>query len=105
MRDLYYDRLGRPMTSEQWVKAFEEDFEVNRRVAWTDVSEDIKVSTVWLGLNHQYGDGPPLIFETLVIGGSLDGEILRYSNEVQAVEGHQRMVEVVTATLAKPEEE
>jgi hypothetical protein len=96
---MYYDRQGRPMTQEQWIKDFE-DFEV-KRVTWTEVSEDIKVSTVWLGLDHSYGDGPPLIFETLVLGGSLDGDMLRYSTESQAVEGHQKMVDLVTAVLAK----
>jgi hypothetical protein len=25
-----------------------------------------RLSTVWLGLDHQYGDGPPLIFETML---------------------------------------
>lgn len=25
-----------------------------------------RISTVWLGLDYQYGNGPPLIFETMV---------------------------------------
>ena len=27
------------------------------------------ISTVFLGLDHNLGDGPPLLFETLVFGG------------------------------------
>ena len=51
------------------------------------------VSTVWLGLNHQYGDGPPLIFETMVFGGDGDSrECERYSTEAEALAGHKAMV-------------
>jgi hypothetical protein len=25
------------------------------------------VSTIWLGINHRFGDGAPLIFETMVL--------------------------------------
>ena len=35
------------------------------RVASTGIG-DVRVSTVFLGLDHQYGDGPPLLFETMV---------------------------------------
>jgi hypothetical protein len=41
-----------------------------------DVIEDgnIGISTVFLGLDHRhFGDGPPLLFETMVFGGSRDG--------------------------------
>ena len=45
--------------------------EENRRVAWTE-NGDVHVSTVFLGLNHQFGDGPPLLFETMIFGGEHD---------------------------------
>lgn len=37
----------------------------NRRVA-VDQTRFFEVSTVFLGLNHQWGKGPPLLFETMV---------------------------------------
>ena len=54
------------------------------------------VSTIWLGSNHQYGEGPPLIFETMVFPsdkdfGDLDCE--RYSTLEEAHKGHKQMVE------------
>jgi hypothetical protein len=58
------------------------------------------VSTVWLGLDHRFGDGLPLIFETMVFPakdgavtswGELDSN--RYSTEEEAVAGHNAMVE------------
>ncbi len=38
------------------------------------------ISTLWLGINHNYGDGPPLIFETMVFGGEHDEEMMRYAS-------------------------
>ena len=40
----------------------------NRRVAH-DVKDGISVSTVFLSLDYQWGEGPPLIFETMIFGG------------------------------------
>lgn len=43
---------------------------------------DVKVSTVFLGLDHNYSPtGPPLIFETMVFGGKMDQEEWRYSTK------------------------
>lgn len=33
---------------------------------------DIRVSTLFLGLDHSFGDGPPLLFETMIFGGEHD---------------------------------
>jgi len=54
------------------------------------------VSTVWLGLDHCFGDGPPVIFETMVFTTkeSLDDlDCKRYSTEAEALAGHAKMVE------------
>ena len=100
----YYDRKGNPMTSTQWANSFTE--KRDKRVA-KDTVNGHDISTVWLGLNHQWGDGPPLIFETMVFGGPLDQETRRYSTEEEALEGHAAMVERVkkadTAWLAGEE--
>lgn len=59
------------------------------------------VSTVWLGRDHRFGgDGPPIIFETLVFGGPLDGEMDRYCTEAEATAGHRAMVDRLTRTTA-----
>lgn len=47
------------------------------------------VSTVYLGLNHRWGDGPPLIFETMTFP---DEEQWRYSTEAEAKENHAFLV-------------
>lgn len=58
---------------------------------------DVRISTVFLGLDHSWGDGPPLIFETMVFGGPLDQEQDRYTTWEQAEAGHKLMVERVKA--------
>lgn len=54
------------------------------------------VSTVFLGLDHAFGQGSPLIFETMVFGGPLDGRQDRYSTYEQAEAGHAAMVALLT---------
>ena len=68
-----------------------------RRVATTEVGE-VRVSTVFLGLDHSFGEGPPLLFETMVFGGPLDEEMDRYTTWEQAEAGHAAMVERVKAS-------
>lgn len=71
-----------------------EQFEIisSRRVAETRVC-GVWVSTVFLGNNHQFGDGPPLIFETMIFGGPDDQDYQeRYSTWDEALAGHERAV-------------
>lgn len=90
----YYDRAGNPTSVDDWFKSGD------NRVALDEDVAGYLVSTVHLGIDHQYGDGPPLIFETMVFGKSEaatelldpDGEMWRYSTEAQAVDGHKAVV-------------
>lgn len=69
-----------------------------RRVGWTEIGWGRIVSTVFLGINHNFGSGPPLLFETAVFTPKTDlndgtWDILqRYSTWPDAVEGHERAV-------------
>ncbi len=99
-RPMYYKRDGTPykgMPSDpQGTYAWGKDFENQelKRVAETTLFDGKWISTVWLGLDHQFGDGAPLIFETMVFekegGDELDME--RYSTEAEAIAGHERMI-------------
>ena len=69
----------------------------DRHVAQTDVGPS-HVSTVFLGIDHNFGDdGPPVLFETLVFDGPLAGEMTRYCTWADAAAGHTEMVARVTA--------
>ncbi len=79
--------------SGTWANQFDTD---NRRVALTQDGE-ISVSTVFLGVDHNYcAGGPPLLFETMVFGGVLDGEQEGCTTWEQAEEQHREMVRRVT---------
>lgn len=78
-------------TLDEWAKFFEN--REARRVARTELPGHV-VSTVFLGLDHQFGDGPPLLFETMVFPEDSSGEVDmdRYSTWEEAEKGHRRMV-------------
>jgi hypothetical protein len=50
---------------------------------------------VFLGLDHNFGQGPPVLWETLVFGTSMDGEMRRYTSREAAVAGHADMLDAV----------
>ena len=91
----WYDREGRPMVDGMRdIEARLRDLNY-KRVASTDLRDGKWVSTVWLGLNHNYGEGPPLIFETMVFRNHddlTDLDCERYSTEAEAVAGHAAVV-------------
>lgn len=67
-----------------------------------DPAQRIFVSTMFLGLDMSFhGSGPPILWETMVFGGLLDGEQARYTSREAALLGHQSMCERVMATLEK----
>ena len=77
------------------LRVFGQWFETaDRRVALETIGE-AQVSTVFLGFDHSYGEGPPLLFETMVFGGPLDGEQDRCSTWDEAEAMHTVMVERV----------
>lgn len=76
-----------------WARWFESN-RANRVVNKTKFG-DTEVSTVFLGLDHRYGDGPPQIFETLVFGGPMDGDMERCSTYEEAEAMHAAMCERV----------
>lgn len=53
---------------------------------------EIEISTVFLGLDHGYGVGDPLLFETLVFGGPRHMSGDRYSTWEEAEAGHAAFV-------------
>lgn len=89
----YYNKEGKEIDQVEWVKLFG-NFE------YTVIKQEILpngkwVSTVWLGLNHNFGEGKPLIFETMVFpkkGNYRDLDQARHSTLKEAKKGHKEMV-------------
>lgn len=79
----------------EWSTWYEKSGE-NRVIARTSRGEDdtwIHISTVFLGLDHSWGEGPPLLFETLVSNPMGEEDMLRYVTLEEAVAGHGRCIE------------
>lgn len=65
----------------------------NRHVAWTQITSETQVSTVFIGVDHRHwGKGPPLLFETMIFGGPLDEYQRRYTSYDDAQTGHKAAV-------------
>lgn len=74
----------------------------DRRVAYTKTWTH-RVSTVFLGLNHNFEEqGEPLLFESMVfpMGSWEEQEMARYSTWDEAITGHRAMVRLLFYTLA-----
>ena len=64
-----------------------------RRIDKTMIG-DIKISTVFLGIDHGY-DGRVELFETMIFGGNHDQYCDRYATWTQSKKGHKRAVLLV----------
>jgi hypothetical protein len=95
---------GRYVLDSEWKPVLEPDlfkwaewFETTDRMVKVEKVGDCEVSTVFLGLDHAFGDGPAVLRETMVFGGALDQEQERCSGlRADAEAMHKRMVERVT---------
>lgn len=97
----YYDRQGEAITYEEWRDLWRD--RPYRRVAEDTLILEgfsVYVSTVWLGLDHGWGDSSrPIIFETMTFpdgdAGPLDDWCQRYCTEEEAEAGHKRVVDAL----------
>ena len=80
-----------PVSFLRWAVWFEELDELCI-VAKTRIGT-ATVLTVFVGLDCGSDSGPPMIFETMVTNGSMDGECTKYSSWEQAERGHQMTIE------------
>lgn len=89
----FYDRDGKPLTLLEWAHKYED--REYRQVA-EDNNGEVRVSTIWLGVDHNWSEGRPLYYETMIFGGPLDQTQWRWHTEKEAVAGH---VEICSGAL------
>jgi hypothetical protein len=87
------DRKAVECNLMDWAKWLE--MAKSKRVVRQDTIDGVLISTVFLGLDHQWGEGPPLIFETMIFNGEHDGRQERSSTWDEAEEMHKQAVRVV----------
>ena len=93
MNHSYYILKGQTPTLARDVLHWAEWFETaNRIVKQTVFANGTRVSTVFLGIDHSFSNGPPLLFETMVFGGPYHGEEDRYTTWDEAEAGHAAIV-------------
>lgn len=100
-RNLYWDINTQPVPPEEFYKLMERKLTPGddyARVGSTRYG-DTWVSTVWLGVNHNWYPGsPPLIFETMVFTGDMEPQdewTQRYTYLAQARAGHAEICSIV----------
>lgn len=75
----------------KWAQWFEEN-NSKRIVALTELPEDVRVSTVFLGVDHSFVKGEVHLFETMIFNGPLDETRCRYATREAALKGHDYYV-------------
>ncbi len=73
---------------------------IREHIAWLDKNPERKavkqndigniyVSTVFIGLDHGWKTGIPVLWETMIFGGKYDGYQKRYTSHEDALIGHE----------------
>ena len=97
----YYklDENGNPVPCKdvlEWAAWFAE---ADRTVARTELSSGCVVSTVFLGIDHNFRDGDPVLWETMMFGGNYDLACDRYRAKDDALVGHELWVLVAKGEM------
>jgi hypothetical protein len=71
----------------KWAQWFENSGGT-RIIERTSIGEIMQVSTVFLGIDHQWLKGPPLLFETMIFGLKSGEYQERHSTLAEAIQGH-----------------
>lgn len=84
---------GQPVTADhltwgRWMTEHPEDKIIRK----TQI-DDMVISTVFLGLDHNFSpkeeETEPILFKTMIFGGEHDGEQWRFATHAEAVEFHE----------------
>ena len=89
MSDCYIEVDGVPVVAPDlttWARSLK-----SNQMVGLDTIDDQVVSTIFLTVDHSFGVGPPLLYETMIFGGEHDLFCARYSTRDEAAAGHQRV--------------
>jgi len=102
MSENYLLEGHKPVPCEDLIKWAKEFHKLDRRVDHTEVLVEevegvkwVKISTVFLGIDHSFEKGPPLLFETMIFGGKYGDYEERCSTWDEAVAQHAVAVALV----------
>jgi hypothetical protein len=94
----YYHRDGTPIQTGDgtadtliWAELFEDS--KGRTIGNVTTLYGERLSTVWLGMDHGWGGGPPLIFETMLFAPKAPGEKVKQDLTEMLDELHGKQVD------------
>lgn len=84
-----------PVTIEEAIKLYEHP--ELKQTAYDEI-DGVRISTVFLGMDHSWSNKPghePVLWETMIFGGEYDQYQERYTSHHDALEGHQKALQLV----------
>lgn len=95
----FVDRNGDSITMEEFMeKMADNEYRFVEVTMIEKGSEMCRVSTVWLGVDHDFDDGVAQLFETMIFGGSHAGFERRYATELEALSGHAETLKMIATS-------
>lgn len=95
----WMDKQGNEIDAETWGRLHEDESYMRIGSDFL-LGNSIWISTVWLGINHNFSrQGPPILFETMIFAKhdmACDLWCQRYSTEDEAKEGHTFTIQVMS---------
>ena len=74
----------------------------DRFIEQTDLEGDVRVSTVFLGIDHNFHEtGRPILFETMIFGGEHDQYQTRCATYTEAKKMHTKALWIVRGADVK----
>ena len=80
----------------EWMRWLKKKGDDESRVALDNI-DDVRISTVFLGIDHSFGRGEPLFFETMIFGGEHDQYQERCATWEQAEEMHKTALKLINS--------
>ncbi len=90
MRHYILDAAGEPVPTDWLTWARWRDANDDARGVAVTQRDAVLVSTVFLGMDHGWGAGPPVLWETMIFGGDHHDYQERYTSRADALAGHRR---------------
>lgn len=85
------DKTYTPCDLYTWAKQFES---IDRHLTDDEIN-GVRISTVWLGNDHNHFGGKPHLFETMVFKNDDSIYCQRYTTWQEAEEGHKKAIQWV----------
>jgi hypothetical protein len=81
--------------ASKWIEENPTKKQIGFDILEDENGNEISVSTVFLGLDHSWNNKGLILWETMIFGGINDQYQERYSSYEDALEGHQRAIDLI----------